>query len=103
MATDAATSNLIELSTGVTSKTGAYARLADANTTHVKRQKMARLMASFLKHKLRHHLVPLTLQPERNPPPNFAVGGQDPCKRFGVRATESWRVSGVARLGTDRC
>ena len=59
---------------------------------------MVSLMASLLKHKLRHHQVPLTLQPESNPPPNFAVGGQDPCKRFGVRATESWRVSGVAGL-----
>ena len=59
---------------------------------------MVSFMAPFLKHKLRNHQVPLTLQPENNPPPNFAVGVQDPCKRFGVGATEYWRVPGVGGL-----
>src|ERR1700741_1719830 len=41
MATDASTSNLIVLSTGVISKTGTCARLGDGNRTDAKKQKRA--------------------------------------------------------------
>src|ERR1700733_8238655 len=40
IATDASTSNLIELSTGVISNTGACARPSDGNTLHTRRQKI---------------------------------------------------------------
>src|SRR6202040_369766 len=44
IATDASTSNLIELSVGVISKTGACARLSDGNTAENKKDRMARRM-----------------------------------------------------------
>src|SRR5260370_28513967 len=44
IATDASTSNLTELSTGVISKTGACARLTDGSTVEAKRQRIVSLM-----------------------------------------------------------
>ena len=47
--TDAfSTSNLIQLFTGVTSKTGAWARLTDGSAAHAKRQRAAIRMAHSL-------------------------------------------------------
>jgi hypothetical protein len=48
IATDASTSNFMELSTGVISKTGASAGLGNENTADVTMPRIARRMESFL-------------------------------------------------------
>jgi hypothetical protein len=56
MFTDAFTSNLIVLSTGVISKTGAWARLNGGNTANTKRHRTAVRKKSLLKED-RHNIL----------------------------------------------